>query len=58
MGNKVHKEKKLEELKIFADYELVGNKTKKVYIKTVYNPVYSKQGSESYRITKSKINEV
>ena len=48
----------MEELKVFADYELIGGKQKKVLIKEVYNPVYSKQGSESYQITKSKINEV
>jgi len=54
---KANKDRKLEELKIFADYELVGNKTKKVHIKTVYNPVYSKQGSESYQLTKSKVDE-
>lgn len=55
---KANKQKKLEELKVFADYELVGNKTKKVQIKKVYNPIYSKQGSESYQLTKSKIDEV
>lgn len=53
-----NKKKKMEELKVFADYELIGGKQKKVLIKEVYNPVYSKQGSESYQITKSKINEV
>jgi len=42
------KEKKLEELKAFVDYELQGNKQKKVFVKKVYEPTYNKKGSESY----------
>lgn len=49
-SDKNQREKKLEQLKRFVDYELVGNKTKKVLIKQIYNPIYSKQGSEGYQI--------
>lgn len=49
-SNKEQKERKLEQLKIFADYELVGDKTKKIYIKEVYNPIYSKLGSRNQQI--------
>ena len=42
-----NKEKKLKELEAFADYELIGNKTKKVYIKKVYEPIYHKRGSKA-----------
>lgn len=47
------KKKKLEELTAFADYELVGEKVKKVKIINIYNPVYSKQGSSSFQIIKT-----
>lgn len=49
-SNKQQKKKKLEELKNFAEYELVGNKTKKIFIKQVYEPIYSKQGSKNQQI--------
>lgn len=48
-SNKEQKQKKLQELKNFADYELVGNKTKKILIKRVYQSVYSKKGSVRYQ---------
>lgn len=44
------KEKKLEQLKLFAEYELRGNKIKKIFIKKVYQPIYDKKGSQSYQI--------
>ena len=51
------KEEKLEELKAFADFELRGNKQKKVFIKKVYEPVYSKKGSENYEIIKANLEK-
>lgn len=51
------KEKKLEQLKAFADYELQGNKQKKVFIKKVYEPTYNKKGSESYQIIKANLEK-
>lgn len=51
-SNDSQKNKKLQQLKLFASYELRGNKIKKVFIKQVYQPVYSKQGSKSYQIIK------
>ena len=48
--DKEQKQKKLEQLKLFADYQLVGEKTKKVFIKNVIEPVYSKKGSEGFQI--------
>lgn len=50
------KEKKLEELKYFADYELVGNKTKKYKIIKVYNPVYMKSVQANYGIIREKVD--
>lgn len=44
------KERKLEQLKLFADYQLRGNKIKKIFIKEVYQPRYNKKGSASYQI--------
>ena len=41
------REKKLKELQAFADYELQGNKIKKIYIKKVYEPYYQKKGSQA-----------
>lgn len=52
-SNDTQKNKKLQQLKLFANYELRGNKIKKVFIKQVYQPVYSKQGSKSYQIIKN-----
>lgn len=42
------KQKKLEELKAFADFEQVGNKQKKIKIKKIYEPIYRKRGSQAY----------
>lgn len=47
------KKKKLEQLKVFADYQLIGNKIKKVKITNIYNPIYSKQGSSNFQIIKT-----
>lgn len=49
------KEKKLEELKDFADFHLEG---KKVVIDKVLIPIYSKRGSDAYQKIKEKIDEV
>lgn len=49
------KEKKLEELKDFAEFHLEG---KKVVIDRVLVPTYSKRGSETYQKIKEKIDEV
>lgn len=50
------KEQKLKQLKLFATFELVGNKTKKIKIIKVYNDTYSKQGSNAYQEVKSRID--
>ena len=42
-----NKQKKLKQLQSFADYELKGEKIKKIYIKKVYEPVYYKKGSKA-----------
>lgn len=55
--NKGQKEKKLEQLKLFADYELVGDKTKKIFIKEVYEPVYSKKGSQNFQIINNNLEK-
>ena len=41
------RQKKLKQLQAFADYELVGDKIKKIYIKKVYQPIYCKKGSQA-----------
>lgn len=46
----------MEELKYFADYELVGNKTKKYKIIKVYNPVYMKSVQANYGIIREKVD--
>lgn len=48
--DKKQKDKKLEQLKLFADYQLIGEKTKKIYVTNVYESVYSKKGSEGFQI--------
>lgn len=50
-----NKEKKLEELKYFAEYHMEKNK---VVIDKVLNSEYSKLGSENYRKVVNKIDEV
>lgn len=42
---KKNKEKKLKELVAYADFELVGEKYKKVKIIKIYEPIYHKRGS-------------
>lgn len=49
---------KLEELKYFANYHLEGNKTKKVVIDEILEPVYQKRGSETYNKVKNNIDNV
>lgn len=49
-SNKAHRENKLEQLKLFADYELVGDKIKKIFIKKVLESVYNKKGSQNFQI--------
>ena len=53
-----YREKKLEELKAFADFEQVGNKQKKIKITYIYEPVYSKQGSANFKKIKDQVDEV
>ena len=53
-----NKEKKLEELKAFADFEQVGNKQKKIKITHIYEPVYFKRGSEAFNKIKAQVDEV
>lgn len=48
------KDKKLEELKDFAEYHLEG---KKVVIDKVLNPIYSKNGSKAYEMIKEKVDD-
>ena len=52
------KKNKLEQLKIFADYDLIGDKRKKVKIKKIHQPIYSKKGSKSFELIKSKLDDV
>ena len=52
------KEKKLKELRAFADFEQVGNKQKKVKITYIYEPVYSKQGCATFNKIKDQVDEV
>lgn len=47
-----NKTKKMEELKIFADYHLEGDK---IYIDKVLIPIYSKQGSRIYQKIKEEV---
>lgn len=49
-----NKGKKLEELKAFADYEIIGKKFK---INKVYNSTYSKNGTKVYETVKRKTLE-
>lgn len=51
------KNKKLEELKLFAKFEEIGNKTKKIKILEIYEPVYSKKGSENFQEIYNSIDE-
>lgn len=51
------KEAKLKELSLFADFELRGNKQKKIYIKEVYEPVYNKKGNINQKIVETKLEE-
>lgn len=53
-----YREKKLEELKAFADFEQVGNKQKKIKITYIYEPVYSKQGSANFNKIKDQVDKV
>ena len=53
-----YKEKKLEELKAFADFKQVGNKQKKIQITYIYEPVYNKQGSANFKKIKDQVDEV
>ena len=56
---KNQKEKKLEQLSRFAEYRLVGNKTKKVLITKVYDTgIYTKAGSKNYEIIKNNIDKI
>lgn len=52
------KQKKLQELKAFADFEEVGNKQKKIKIVRIYQPVYYKQGSQNFKKIQSQVDEV
>lgn len=51
------KDRKLEELKAYADFELIGNKQKKVKILKVYEPEYHKKGSYAYETIKDHFDE-
>ena len=53
-----YKEKKLEQLKAFADFEQVGNVQKKIKITRIYQPIYCKQGSATFNKIKSQVDEV
>ena len=53
--NDKQKQQKLKQLSLFADYELVGEKTKKILIKKVYEPYYTKKGSQNFQIIDSKL---
>ena len=53
---RARKEKKLEELKNFADFKVVDSK--KVYIIKVYKPVYVKKKSNDYTIVKEEFTQV
>jgi len=39
------KQRKLQELQTYADFDLVGDKTQKIRIKKIYESVYHKKGS-------------
>lgn len=51
------KKNKLEQLKAYADFELIGNKQKKVKIIKVYEEEYHKKGSQAYQMIKNKFDE-
>ena len=51
------KDKKLEELQAYADFELVGNKQKKVKINKVYEEQYHKKGSYAYQTIRDKFDQ-
>ena len=51
------KEKKFKELQAYADFELIGNKQKKVKINKVYEQEYHKKGSYAYETIKNKFDE-
>lgn len=50
------KQKKMEELKLFCDYELVS-KTK-ISITNIYSPIYEKSASENYEKIKQEIPKI
>lgn len=52
------KEEKLEELKNFAEFELVGDKTTKIKITKVYEKVYSKSRSDNFKEIVNNIDAV
>lgn len=52
-----NKATKLEELKLFADYE-IDEKTNKIIITKVISPIYQKLGSKTYQKVKEKVDEI
>lgn len=50
------KQKKLEELKLFCDYELISNT--KINITNIYNPTYEKSVSENYKKIKQEVPKI
>lgn len=51
------KKEKLEQLKAYADFELVGDKQKKIKILRVYEDQYHKKGSAAYETIRNKLDE-
>lgn len=51
-SNAKQREKKLQQLKYFANFEQVGNKNKKIFIKEVFQSVYDKKVRNTYQIIK------
>lgn len=51
------KEERLKELEAYADFELIGNKQKKVKIIKVYQKYYHKKGSQAFETIKSKFDQ-
>ena len=51
------KDKKLEQLKAYADFELIGNKQKKIKINRVYEDQYHKKGSYAYQTIRDKFDQ-
>lgn len=49
------KKKKLQSLKSFADFSVVG---KGINIKKIYIPVYSKKGSQAYQVVKQDFDNI